>query len=190
YVPKNACTTLKTYFADLLGLEYEVVHDAPFEYTNDFNSYPDYFHFAVVRHPLNRLYSLYKDKINSEKVNTECFTEGVQNIVFRDFMDKFWAGMGFNDFCKSISSIPYHLADPHYAPQYTQLPPVNIYLMRKENLQEEVEKVFPRLGLSPEIGFYNSGGYSDRWNNELSSVIAFNAVGAYYFEDFKRYNYE
>jgi hypothetical protein len=189
YIPKNACTSLKTYFAKLLGLEYEIVHDAPFELINDFNSLPDYFHFSIVRHPFVRLYSLYKNKILSEPIDSDFFERGVEKIVFKYWMDRFWAGMTFNDFCKSVSSIPHHEADPHFGPQFLQLPPANVYIMRMENLNQEINKVFPLLGLNPKIKHKNRSS-NGSWHNELTSVVSFNAIGQYYYEDFKRFFYE
>jgi len=63
FIPKVACTSIKTVFAELIGLEYEgSIHDAPFTKIPKSalkNEYKDYFKFGFVRNPWDRLASCY-----------------------------------------------------------------------------------------------------------------------------------
>jgi hypothetical protein len=121
-VPKNACTTLKKYFATLEGLTYsdnESVHGAAFRYTE--HVLPDYLNFAYCRNPYNRLVSLYKQKILPKPINDSLHINGVQRIVFARHMDMFRGGMSFPEFVDSICRITD--PDPHFDLQTSQIPP-------------------------------------------------------------------
>lgn len=111
YIEKCACTAIKTFIANKLGLLYDNVHTAPFELTN--KSIEGYINIAILRDPFDRLLSLYCEKINGGKIDDN---------VFGRWPDKFMAGMSYYDFIEAILSIPIEEADPHFAPQTRLIP--------------------------------------------------------------------
>src|SRR5215831_12189843 len=163
-VPKVACTSLKTVFAQLLEVDLDGSggdpHQALFPTitpSTDANGplFPGLFSFAFVRNPWARLVSCYRDKIAGE---VEGFTyctirPGVANCLAR--FDAFTAGMPFPEFCEAVASIPDDEADAHFRSQYTFV--MNggrklavDFLGRYERLPIDLEHVRRRIGL-PEI---------------------------------------
>ena len=106
-VPKVACTSFKTAFARLLGLNLDRARGDPhrvwYPTPVPIGSlqrllYPGFFRFAFVRNPWDRLVSCYRDKIRNEVDGHTYFTirPGVANCLAR--FDAFVADMSFDDF--------------------------------------------------------------------------------------------
>ena len=103
YIPiaKVACSSIKKSLFPLFDLDSNLdPHDAPLPIIPnrkiiDLN---DYFTFAFVRNPWDRLVSCYRDKIQPYTTSHQTMT----NRVFKGFLDKygnrFYAGMTFADF--------------------------------------------------------------------------------------------
>lgn len=117
YLPKTACTTLKNYFAVELGLTIPFrdgtamdIHgqDIGFEFTEQV--IPEYYNWAYVRNPYDRISSLYSQKIVTEKVDRKVFPDG----------NKFYSYMSFEKFVKEIISI--ENPERHYILQSKLLP--------------------------------------------------------------------
>lgn len=145
FVPKNACTTLKKFFADNAGLQYRDVHNAPFERTNVIIS--EYYNFAIVRHPVDRLWSLYKDKLKPDGRNDRYHTNGVQNIVLAKYRI-FHKDMTFDEFVDAIISI--QNPDDHFGLQTGQIPKgVDIHKFEETLLL----KVLPKKNVSQPRGY-------------------------------------
>jgi hypothetical protein len=187
FIPKNACTSFKKYFAEVERIAYDYIHDAPFEYVTDFNAYPDYFHFTVVRHPMERLLSLYKNKIQPDGRTDEYFINGVERVVL-DYRMGFNKDMSFNDFCKVIIHIPHHLRDPHYAEQWIQFKPFNCYIIRMEELSTELKKLESILQIK-DLPIENQTDKKIFRQCFLSPSMT-HAVVSFYHQDFIRFNYE
>lgn len=125
YIPKVACTTLKTYFADRCGLPYDKsdpmsVHDYCWNHWEKVSKpIPEYFNFAYVRNPFNKLESLYWDKI----------VNNYSELVFERF-GGFYKNMPFDKFCERIIKISHKKADIHFMPQSFLIPQdVNIFFL-------------------------------------------------------------
>lgn len=115
YLPKVACTTLKTYFANELGLVIPYkngtemdIHGQDIGFVLTDTIIDDYYNFALVRNPYDRVMSLYSQKIYKE----------VDRKVFPD-EDIFYVGMPFNLFLERIAKIKDK--ERHYKPQSEML---------------------------------------------------------------------
>lgn len=119
-IPKCACTTIKTRIA-----EYEQIpippgpggiHTAPFRWT--VKSIKGFLDVAVVRHPLERVVSLWREKVGPDHPPPL----GLDPAVFGRFPLAFYDGMPLSLFIAAIGNIGLKSADPHWAPQHTQFP--------------------------------------------------------------------
>lgn len=169
-IPKNACTTLKTYFAGLLSLDYSgIVHDAPFEWTR--NPITNYYNFSIIRHPVNRLYSLFKNKIIPGKGTNEMYLNGAERAVFERY-GYFHGAMSFDEFVSAILRV--NDPDPHFARQCDQIPDgVNIFKLEEALL---FRILLPKLN--------SSGAYGMNIKPETKGLIY-----EHYREDFIKYGY-
>lgn len=139
-VPKCGCTSLKAWAAKLCGFEFQQnrdVHDLPFVITHDPNNYSGFFHFAVHRHPIERLHSSWVDKIKPDQRNDGLYYNGVEGTVFRRYYPRFSGGMSFREFVETVITIPWGDADPHFLPQHLQTPTAAT-IFRLENLTAEM----------------------------------------------------
>jgi hypothetical protein len=174
-IPKNACTALKRRIALLLGFpDPPNPHDAPFTYA-DF-TLPGYEDFAIVRHPLARIYSLWANKLAPGHPVAPDFVDNIDPHVFSPFPWVFRDGMSFDAFLQAIISIPVGSADPHWAPQVTQMPPKTKFY-RIEDVGTLLRLAAPAENTSvypetPPVG------------RELARLVR-----AYYAEDFSVFGY-
>ncbi len=163
-IPKAACTSFKTAFAGLLGVDLDKAKGDPHRVW--FPSplpierlepllYPEFFRFAFVRNPWDRLVSCYRDKIKNEVPGYTLFTirAGVANCLAR--FGAFHPDMTFDAFVAAVASIPDSEADEHFRSQYTFL--LNKrgeisadFVGRYERLSDDFRIVRERTGL-PEI---------------------------------------
>jgi hypothetical protein len=129
-VPKVACTSFKTAFAQLLGLGLQNGHRDPHRvrYPSPLPIhslhpwlYPGFYRFGFVRNPWDRLVSCYRDKIRNEVDGYTHFTirPGVANCLAR--WSVFVPGMSFEDFVGAVATIPDSEADEHFRSQHTFL---------------------------------------------------------------------
>jgi len=75
-----------------------------------------YHRFAVLREPSERLYSCWRDKIQSSPISNWRFEYGVHR-GFSKYGDKFWAGMTFAEFVMAVTRIPNSRSNPHFRSQ-------------------------------------------------------------------------
>lgn len=169
FVPKNACTTLKIFFADRYGIEYSYIHHAPFEVTHEV--IPEYFNFAIVRHPVDRLFSLYRDKISPDGRTDDVFINGVDGVVLHKFK-VFHKDMTFDEFVRAVVSID--LPDDHFGLQSGQIPEgVECHKFEDSLLL----KVLPK----------HNATSGDKWLVTEQSV---RMIEEHYREDYERFGYK
>ncbi len=127
------------------------VHKAYLPYAGDIKKsrYKDYFKFAFVRNPWDRLVSCYVDKIKSDRTFTnEWYKNGVGRGLHR--WKLFYVGMPFEEFVAAVGEIPDEKADKHFRSQYRFLYDeaevcLVDYIGRLENF--DVDPVFRRMGI-------------------------------------------
>lgn len=79
--------------------------------------YQDYFSFAFVRDPLDRLLSCYNNKIKAPNIKSSQTNIGI--IFDKYIVNKlFYKSMSFKKFLRAISSLDPSEYDPHCLPQY------------------------------------------------------------------------
>jgi hypothetical protein len=161
WIPKVACSSFKTAFAQLLGLSVEKAHGDPhrIRFPSPVRNerlqrffYPGFFRFGFVRNPWDRLVSCYRDKIKNEVGGYTHFSlrPGVANCLAR--YDAFVADMPFDAFVAAVASIPDDDADEHFRAQHTFLTNrkgevVADFVGRYERLADDFEVVRKKTGL-------------------------------------------
>lgn len=191
YIPKNACTSFKTFFGRIVGADFDPntrnpernAHGIEFKmiYPSEAARYSGYLHFAVVRDPLRRLYSLYRNKIHPDKRNTAHCENGVEKYVFGRWKNRFWGDMEFWEFAEAIAEIPTQDADPHFAPQYLLLSNsggiVANRIVKMESLQRDAGRLMEEIGIKgEELPVLNETRYERR---PLDGVSEFTRAKVY-----------
>ena len=164
---KVACTSVKTAILPLFDLD-----PTPFEVTRGdgtrvrvhrlFNTsghqigkeqllegldheYRDYFKFAFVRNPWDRLLSCYFDKVVRKSVPPFLLESAVSADV------EFYANMPFAEFVEAVYQIPDEKANPHFRSQHLKVcgpdgEPMADFVGRFENLREDFTRVTEEIG--------------------------------------------
>ncbi len=173
FIPKNGCTSFKTAIFNFVGdKDFEdTVHkfDFPFVQFEQLNTdYTDYFKFAFVRNPWNRIVSCFKGKIRSSDVTNKNFKNGVARI-FLKYGQLFYGDMPFDKFVDAVCSIPHSKANPHFISQLYRLTDNagNIlpnYIGRLENVKTAIDEIYQTTGLSlSNMGHENKSRISDSY---------------------------
>jgi hypothetical protein len=164
-IPKVASSSLKKVCRELLSENEEnnySVHKFSFPFaTKDeiYENYQDYFKFAFVRDPWDRLVSCYFNKIHSKN-------EGVANTLKR--YHKFWGGMTFEDFVKNVCEIEDRDANNHFKPQHLFLTDnkerwLPDFVGKLENIDKNLQYIHQKTGI-PEFNLHKSNKNNDRSN--------------------------
>lgn len=125
--------------------------DFPYIRRSQLRKYDDYFFFAFVRNPYDRVVSCYKNRITSDaNNNTYPYIRGVDRELART--GSFFTGMSFAEFCRVISRIDDEHADPHFRSQHFTLCDDDGRLMmdfvgRLESFEEDMGSIMQRLGI-------------------------------------------
>ena len=149
-VAKCACTSIKAWLGRWMGFSFQKnseVHSLPFTRTAEWNSYPNYMHFAVTRPPLERLYSLWRDKIKPDRITDSLYLKGVERDSLGRFYPRMRGGMSFEEFLFVVTSVPYEDCDPHFLPQRLCRPNSNIYLIEMRDLELKLNLLAGPLGM-------------------------------------------
>ena len=167
-VQKVACTSIKTTLAPLFGIDtakadalqreakpHFIIHRIFRESGYQIDKaelltspqYDDYFKFAFVRNPWDRLVSCYSDKI----VGKNHKRHDIRPALFPGICK----GMPFDEFVRAVHAIPDKEADSHFRSQHVSLcePDGRImvdFVGRFENLHEDFAYVSREIGV-PEI---------------------------------------
>jgi len=153
-IPKVACSSLKVAISEIMGIE--LFDDRPHatrfpEIHLNQSNHIDYFKFAFVRNPWDRLVSCYKDKIlycTDHKGIRDAY-----NGQLPPFMRKypFEKGMSFSSFVEAVSLIPDKDAEDHFVSQITFLSHngklVTDFLGRFENIENDWGDICKRLAI-------------------------------------------
>ena len=150
---KNANSTMKAQFVDVLGIPKTKNFPKDIHYNYDFptvshheinSKYQDFFKFSILRNPWERLVSCYKNKIaQSSKTGPDYILECSPD---------FYIGMSFEDFTKVVCEIPDSEADYHFCSQsYLMIYPdgsfpIN-YICNLENLAFHIEEIKALTGI-------------------------------------------
>ncbi|EDX86090.1 hypothetical protein S7335_3793 [Synechococcus sp. PCC 7335] len=185
-IPKVACTSLKKACADLIEMSSDSdisVHDTYFPGIQDLDAlqgYEDYFKFAFVRNPWDRLVSCYCNKIKSDAhINNRWFQNGVS--VGLAHYDTFEAGMSFGAFVNSVIDIPETLAEKHFRSQHTFIVGVDGKLLpnfvgKFESLSEDLARICDHLNVEPmELPHLQRSfrrDYRKYYSEDLKEVVA------------------
>lgn len=188
-IPKVANSSIKSVCADLLGLEIPegfnkvtVFDGRPFPFLDKDevdSEYKDYFKFAFVRNPWDRLVSLWAEKIHSDaSLNSKFLVNGVGRGLAR--YECFYAGMSFEAFARVIAKIPDALADPHFASQHTficnQQGQVLVdFIGRFETLEDDFMYIGRRIGTErfrlPHLVRSNHRKYRDYYTDKTKRLV-------------------
>ena len=193
YIPKCACTSLKAFLARHLKLKFIDPHAAPFDYIppSRVADYHGWTSFALVRHPLDRLVSLYRDKIRPGYRGWG-FKAGVEQFVFGKYQG-FHEKMSFEQFATMCMDIPPGSSDYHFAPQWGQIShdgePAVQHLFKMENMEPFLAFLTDR-GLNVETLYHSNptkrmGPWEDRYTSELRERAV-----EYYRDDMKQFGYD
>lgn len=140
--------------------------------------YPDYFKFAFVRNPWDRLVSCYSDKILSTAVLENGQVDHGHNAIHSK------AGlpekMKFDAFVKKIAEIPDHKANRHFRSQHTFLCSRSGHLLpgfigHYESLQDDFNEIQHKLGTEglelPVIRKSDRVPYQSYYTDELRDIV-------------------
>lgn len=199
YIPKVASTTLKKDLAKTLFHRdiNERVHMFCFDEVIDIQSgeYEDYFKFALVRNPWDRLLSCYSDKILHTNVTNDEFKNGVFRRYVRRYKDLFYMGMPFDEFIRVISNIPDEKAERHFRSQYVYITDKNDNILvdfigKFENISSDLSFISKKTQIANFSHFHENRSnrpedYKEIYTEETKEIVA-----KRYKKDIQMFGYE
>ncbi len=193
-IPKVACSSLKSLCADLLKVTLppdvwkpELFHTSKFDHLinkgqillrkADLPDYSNYWSFAFVRNPWDRLVSCYCEKIRNDG-DPENFINGISKVLVP--YGTFKGGMTFEEFVNAVVEIPEEEAEPHFRSQYTFLlnprgQSLVQFIGRFERMSNDFPIVCERLGISvvlPHLLKSKRRPYKEYYHPRLVEVVA------------------
>ena len=142
--------------------------------------YPDYFVFAFVRNPWDRLLSCFFSKIDPTLDDDGVvFKNGVE-FNFWKYGAMFHGTMSFTDFVRATTSIPDEEADIHFSSQYRHLTDahgslVPDFIGRFESLAHDFSEICERLKMAevllPHRLKTDHGHYSQYYTKETQALV-------------------
>ena len=201
-VPKAGCTTIKTWMLEEEGINMERkmgIHSLKIPQISIHwvleSEYRDYFHFAFVRNPWDRLVSCYYDKIyDARNKKNEVFVDGEYRGFTRKYGKGYFADMSFADFVRFVATIPEHRCDVHFKPQHLFLNMEALdFIGRFEDFRLDFRYVMEEIGATDHaINFLVqkrmrssfSGDYRKLYDEETKEIVA-----RKYARDIELFNY-
>lgn len=177
-VSKVACTSIKRAIGSVYGIDGPDIHAAPGwvrRWGRLKGAEADYFTFAFVRDPFERLVSCYRDKILWEPSSRIYPTP-----YFDVYPFSMPTNMPFPEFVRRVSRIPDRLADRHFKSQYAHLyhhgQPQVQFIGRMEHLAADWRTLAERFGLPLSLGRSHSTGtpgddYRSYYTPELVETV-------------------
>lgn len=136
--------------------------------------YADYFKFAFVRNPFDRLVSCY-----SQKLAPWGPRQGLGREVYAG--GRLYVGMGFEEFALTVCRTPDRRSNGHFRSQHTFVcsddPEKRIladFVGRYENLAEDFDHVAGKIGLQASLPYLLSserGDYRDFYDGRLAALV-------------------
>lgn len=203
-IPKVACTSIRYFLADLLGIanEIEPLHANYHLFPQALNleelfltKYKNYLKFAFIRNPWDRLVSCYVNKIRSDGRNTNLYKNGVATgfVHYGIFHSK----MSFEEFAEVVNEIGDEESNQHFLSQHHFLLNPNgcmatDFVGRFETLQQSFDELCDLLKIEravlPHKNFSKSlkeRHYSEFYSPRLQELIA-----KRYEKDIELFGYE
>ena len=153
---KVACTSIKTAIGRSYGID--SARDMDIHTSRHWKrmrgrigkEHEEYYKFAFVRNPFDRLVSCYRDKV---------IYRGPDEVYRRPYFDKYLfdipANISFAEFVRRIVRIPDYLADRHFKSQYSSLyrkgRPLVDYVGKFEHLARDWERLATRYGFETSL---------------------------------------
>jgi len=188
YVPisKNACSSIKNWYAKLKGDE-----EYSFEKSADFHTkqgekynkifFEDYFKFAIVRNPWERLLSAYQFKFLKKKDSPV----PIINKLINGNENK---TISFEQFVKYVCNSKDAQCDVHWMPQNKFLDDIKVdYIARMETLEDDLKEISKHIGIKIEIEKLNASKKYDL--SDYYTPLLAEMVGKRYKGDIEKYNY-
>ena len=172
-IPKTGCTSLKELFNSHVDLSYTSVK------LKHIHRHRNYFQFAFVRNPWDRLLSCFLDKTKA--------TVGTK-WQLRDYVK--YKNYSFNDFVYSIKDDDLNICNRHHRLQYNLINHDYVNFIGKfENLQKDFNKIcklsnLPKFKL-PHFNKTNHRHYTEYYNEETKQIVA-----EKYAKDIEYFGYE
>jgi hypothetical protein len=151
---------------------------------------------VFVRNPYDRVVSGYHHLIKGSKnCNTDVFLNGMYKEFWR-FHGKFWPGISFKKFVKSVHSIPDRKANPHFISQYSFLTNkkgelIPDFIGKFENLEEDYKKAMKKIGIKnpPKLPQKNKSKRKKDWREYYDKETK-KLVYERYKKDFELFGYD
>lgn len=190
-VPKVACTSVKEALAEAAQSHSGVRLRSGSRLSNETD---DYFKFAFVRNPFDRLVSCYEDKVRGIDQNGGgyYFSSRYNNwFVWTIFGEKFHSAMTFDEFVSLVARIPDRLSDIHFRSQCSLLFSHRVmkpdYIGRFESIDKDWEYISTRFDLAP----LRSRNVSRRsaWPEYYANQATISTVWSRYRKDIETFGY-
>lgn len=163
YVPKVASTSLLRAFSTIAHGREMSIRDVPKLKEREIAKYQDYYKFAIVRNPYDRLVSCYHDKV---LVGGICFGKDTNSFV---------------DFVPRVCSVPDKHSNIHFRSQHEFITGRNgnlwtDYVGKFEKLDEEYDKICRVLGVRnpPVLNRQNKSNrvsYKEYYNEQTKRLV-------------------
>jgi hypothetical protein len=202
-IPKVACTSIKIALmgdAAHTGNEYlkymNIHHDVNHRQERRLpKRAKDYFKFAFVRNPFDRLVSFYEDKVRRPRQhNGQYYFDSDYNrtLIKMIFGTCFSPEMKFADFAQLIARVPDWLADAHFKSQYAMLfrhgRQIPDFIGHFETIEEDWKLFNQNYGLRP-LATKNANAPRD-WKTYYSDEAVVELVARRYHRDLVHFGYE